>query len=193
MSLASPAEHVGRITVLALCGCALCQPLVAHGARAETPALDDINLALNHRIVQADDAATWGRADHWATPDELRARGAGDCEDYAIAKYFALLDAGWSAAQLRLVVVRLVLGGGELWQPHMVLAYLPSLSTAGDEQILDNVLDEIRPLSRRPDLRVLISFNQDGVWAGLDRGPPAREARQIVPWARVLERMQLAH
>jgi hypothetical protein len=84
-------------------------------------------------------------------------------------------------------------GTGDTWRSHMVVAYLPAAAAPGDELILDNLLDEIRPLSRRPDLRVLISFDADGVWTGLERGPPARPARQIAPWARVLQRMTLPH
>jgi predicted transglutaminase-like cysteine proteinase len=158
------------------------------------PSLAAVNETLNHRIVFADDALNWGRADHWATPDELLSRGAGDCEDYAIAKYFALRAAGLPAQQLRLAYTRVLLGGtGDVWRPHMVVAFLPPDAPAGDELILDNLLDEIRPLARRPDLRVLISFDADGVWPGLERGPPVRPARQIVPWAQLLQRMARSH
>ncbi|MEP7296058.1 MAG: transglutaminase-like cysteine peptidase [Burkholderiales bacterium] len=154
--------------------------------------LIEINQTLNHRIVFAEDALNGGRADHWATPGELLSRGAGDCEDYAIAKYFALLSAGLPAAQLRIAHVMVLMGGtGDVWRSHMVLAYLPSATIPGGELILDNLLDDIRPLAERPDLRVLISFDTVGVWAALDRGEPPREARRIVRWARVLDRMGL--
>lgn len=33
-------------------------------------------------------------SDYWATPYEFLARDKGDCEDYVIAKYFALLHLG---------------------------------------------------------------------------------------------------
>ena len=189
-SLASCSGCSRTVAALALCACQLCHA-GAVGETAPAPAaLAEINIALNHRIVFADDATNWGRADYWATPEELHARGAGDCEDLAIAKYFALRAVGLPAKQLRLVYAQLLRGGvGDLWGPHMVLAYLPEDAVAGDELILDNVLDEIRPLSRRPDLRILISFDTDGVWLALERGPPAREARQIAPWVSVLQRM----
>ncbi|MEO8805900.1 MAG: transglutaminase-like cysteine peptidase [Burkholderiaceae bacterium] len=189
-------SHSGRghsIAALALCGCELCHSAWADETPAGLPAVERVNLTLNHRIVFADDASNWGQADHWATPDELLARGAGDCEDFAIAKYFALRAAGLPAAQLRLVYTQLRFGGtGDVWRPHMVLAFLPA-DAAGEELILDNVLDEIRPLSRRPDLRALISFNTDGIWRALERGEPARPASRLAPWARVLQRMASPH
>lgn len=192
----TPHKATHGIAAWALCGCAFCQP---GGVQAEVEievpaALSAVNQALNHRIVFADDASNWGRADHWATPDELAARGAGDCEDYAIAKYFALLADGMPPQRLRLAYARVLLGGtGDVWRPHMVVAYLPSALTPGDELILDNLLDEIRPLARRPDLQVLISFDHHGVWLALERGPAARPAQQIAPWAQLLRRMARPH
>jgi predicted transglutaminase-like cysteine proteinase len=188
--MSSAAGHASCIAALALCGCEFCQSAAAAGGEDDPPALESINVAVNHRIVFADDLSNWGRPDYWATPDELFARGAGDCEDYAIAKYFGLLAAGLPAKQLRLVYTQALAGGiGNAWRAHVVVAYLPAAGVDGDERILDNLLDEIRPLSRRPDLRVLLSFDTDGIWAGLERGAPAREARRIKPWAQVLERM----
>ena len=96
----------------------------------------------------AEDADNWGRADHRATPDGLMALGAGDCEDYSSAKYFALLAAGLPAQHLRLAYARVLLGDtADVWRPHMVVANLPSDVTRGDELILDNLLEEIRPLA----------------------------------------------
>ncbi|MEO8057299.1 MAG: transglutaminase-like cysteine peptidase [Burkholderiales bacterium] len=193
MSMVAHAGPGRCIGAWVLCWCVLCHQAAAADFVAP-PALALVNQALNHHVAFAPDAINWGRADYWATSDELQARRAGDCEDYAIAKYFALLAEGVPAQQLRLVYARVLLGGtGDLWQPHMVLAYLPSIDSAGDELILDNMLDEIRPLSQRPDLQVVISFDTHGVWRALQRGPPAREARQIVRWAQVLQRMLPAH
>lgn len=51
------------------------------------------------------DSRNWGERDYWATPLEFL-RFSGDCEDYAIAKYVTLRQLGFSADQLRMVVVR---------------------------------------------------------------------------------------
>jgi len=47
-----------------------------------------------NQFTQQDDAVTWGVDDHWATLEELLIVGAGDCEDFAGAKYTTLLAMG---------------------------------------------------------------------------------------------------
>jgi predicted transglutaminase-like cysteine proteinase len=49
--------------------------------------------------------AQWGEVDVWSSPLVTFNTGAGDCEDYAIAKYVALQMTGISAEDLRIVVV----------------------------------------------------------------------------------------
>lgn len=41
-----------------------------------------------------DDIKLWGVSNYWATPIEFLGVNAGDCEDFAIAKYFTLLELG---------------------------------------------------------------------------------------------------
>jgi predicted transglutaminase-like cysteine proteinase len=158
---------------------------------ADAPVLlASLNLSVNRRIVYDGEARRRDPAVPWASPDELRERGSGDCVDYAMAKYFSLVAAGLPPAQLRIAYVEAQAGGPDGHpQRHMVLAWLPADDADGDPLILDNLLDAVRPLSRRPDLRVLISFNTEGIWSGLQRGQPARDARRITAWARVLDRM----
>lgn len=62
-----------------------------------------VNAYLN-RVAYKTDLDLYGTEDYWATPRELFANG-GDCEDYAIAKYFSLRALGWPAERLRIVVV----------------------------------------------------------------------------------------
>ncbi|HUC48235.1 MAG TPA: transglutaminase-like cysteine peptidase [Xanthobacteraceae bacterium] len=65
-----------------------------------------INRAVNLAITTTSDMKQWGVADHWSPPLETLATGRGDCEDYAIAKYVALLDAGIAKEDVKLVIVR---------------------------------------------------------------------------------------
>ena len=65
------------------------------------------------------DLEHWGKEDYWATPVELLVTNGGDCEDYSIAKYFALRDLGVATDKLRITYVKAL----ELNQAHMVLAY----------------------------------------------------------------------
>ncbi|MHC2591459.1 putative transglutaminase-like cysteine proteinase [Bradyrhizobium ottawaense] len=63
-------------------------------------------------------AANDGIDDVWGSPLATFARGAGDCEDYAIAKLAALRLAGVAPEDLRILVVRDVRAGEE----HAVVA-----------------------------------------------------------------------
>jgi predicted transglutaminase-like cysteine proteinase len=68
--------------------------------------LDEANRAINAAISYASDLAQYGEADRWSAPLASFATGKGDCEDYAIAKYAALGEAGFPGDQLQLVLVR---------------------------------------------------------------------------------------
>lgn len=68
--------------------------------------LGEINRAINLAIKPVDDLKAHGKTDVWSSPLETLASRAGDCEDYAIAKFAALLEAGVPAENLRLMVVR---------------------------------------------------------------------------------------
>lgn len=50
--------------------------------------LNRVNQFFNSRMRFRDDITVWGQQDYWATPIEFLRKGAGDCEDYALAKYF---------------------------------------------------------------------------------------------------------
>jgi predicted transglutaminase-like cysteine proteinase len=68
--------------------------------------LGEINRATNLKIKPMSDLALYGMEDFWSSPLATLAMGAGDCEDYAIAKFVALQEAGISADDLRIVVMR---------------------------------------------------------------------------------------
>ena len=53
-----------------------------------------VNRATNLSIRPVSDERQWGVADHWSDPFETLLSHRGDCEDYAILKYAALLEAG---------------------------------------------------------------------------------------------------
>jgi predicted transglutaminase-like cysteine proteinase len=67
--------------------------------------IGEINRTINLTIRWVNDMTQYGVPDLWATPLMTFASGAGDCEDYAIAKYAALREIGIAADDLRLVVV----------------------------------------------------------------------------------------
>lgn len=147
--------------------------------------LRTVNLYVNRRIAFATDVQAWGKADYWASPLEALRQGRGDCEDYAITKYFSLLSAGVSAARLRLVYVRARLDDGEV-QAHMVLAYHPV--DADEVLILDNLIDDVLPASRRSDLSPVFSFNSEGLWEGLSTTSAGDPAARLSRWRNVMRK-----
>ncbi|MDR1969326.1 MAG: transglutaminase-like cysteine peptidase [Burkholderiaceae bacterium] len=132
----------------------------------EKEKLRRVNDFFNQRIAFDDDISIWGQSDYWATPLELIGMGRGDCEDFAIAKYYSLLAMGVPVTKLRLVYVRARQNSpaGPVLQAHMVLAYYPTPNA--EPLILDNLKPEILPASRRTDLSPIFSFNSAGLWQG---------------------------
>jgi predicted transglutaminase-like cysteine proteinase len=142
-------------------------------AGSDADRIKRVNTFFNRQMQFADDSVVWSQPDYWATPMESLGRGAGDCEDFAIAKYFTLLEAGVTPEKLRLIYVRTKTGGDDAapTQAHMVLAYYAQ--PAAEPLVLDNLIPDIRPASRRPDLVPVFSFNRDGVFAGIAGGGSA--------------------
>ena len=159
-------------------------PLLRPVQGAEVPLrLRAINLYFNRRIAFAEDTLAWGQVDYWASPLEALNKGQGDCEDYAIAKYFSLLAAGVPVSRLRLVYVRAMLGEGRA-QPHMVLAYVPP--DGADTLILDNLIDAVLPTWQRDDLTPVFSFNSDGLWQGVGTVGAGDPAARLTRWREVM-------
>jgi predicted transglutaminase-like cysteine proteinase len=147
-----------------------------------------VNDFFNRRVQFVDDLELWGQSDYWATPMQTLARGAGDCEDFAIAKYFTLLSLGVPVEKLRLTYVRARVStpNGPLQQAHMVLAYYPDPDA--DPQVLDNLDRTIVPASRRPDLLPVFTFNSEHVYQPGAAGKAAGQVSQLSRWQDALTR-----
>jgi predicted transglutaminase-like cysteine proteinase len=105
--------------------------IVDAGRRREGRArLGEINRAINLAIRPMSDLAQFGQEDVWSSPLVTFYRGAGDCEDYAIAKFVALQMAGIPLEDLRIVVLADTLRG----EGHAVAA----VRLDGRWTILDN-------------------------------------------------------
>lgn len=155
----------------------------------EIEKLKRINEFFNRRIRFESDMAVWNQEDYWATPLEFMGKKAGDCEDFSIAKYFSLRELGVGKEKLRLTYVRAKIGGpaSNVSQAHMVLTYY---STPDAEPlVLDNLITDIRPASRRPDLTPVYSFNTDGVFTG-NGSKPAAPVDRLSRWKDLLAKMR---
>lgn len=135
-----------------------------------------------NRIPNEDDSTHWGEQDYWATPMELLASNGGDCEDFALAKYFTLRELGVPDERLRLTYAKAYLRQTGQIQSHMVLTYY---RVPGDEPlVLDNLTDAIQPASQRADLTPTYSFNVAPLWAAHERqsAQHTRNAELLSNW-----------
>jgi predicted transglutaminase-like cysteine proteinase len=157
---------------------------------SEQQKLRDVNDYFNRKVRFDSDQAVWGVIDYWATPIEMLMKGAGDCEDYAIGKYFSLKFLGVAPEKLRLTYVKARIGGpsSNLLQAHMVLTYYATPDA--EPVVLDNLVSEIRPASRRNDLIPIFSFNSEGVWAAGSNEPQPGGGSRLSRWNDVLEKMK---
>ncbi|OGB25043.1 MAG: transglutaminase [Burkholderiales bacterium RIFCSPLOWO2_02_FULL_57_36] len=148
-----------------------------------------VNEFFNRHIEFSDDQQIWGQSDYWATPMETLAKGQGDCEDFTIAKYFTLLNMNVPIERLRLVYVKARIGGPSsgIQQAHMVLTYYPSPDV--EPLVLDNLISDIRPASRRTDLQPVFSFNSQGIYSGIaaDSAAGPGGVGQLSRWAALLQ------
>ena len=118
--------------------------------------LDEANRAVNTAIRYVSDFAQFGEADRWSAPLASFATAKGDCEDYAIAKYAALREAGFPLDEMRLVLVR----DRAVRQDHAVLA----ARFDGRWLILDNRRSELMEDADASTLTPLFAINHGGVY-----------------------------
>jgi len=87
-------------------------------AREGRARFGEINRAINLAIRASSDLAVYGEMDVWGSPLATFTHGAGDCEDYAIAKFVALREAGVRQEDLRIIIMRDIFHG----EDHAVTA-----------------------------------------------------------------------
>ena len=156
-----------------------------------------VNLVMNG-FRYAPDIETTGEEDHWDTPLEFVGRGAGDCEDFAIAKYFMLLEAGIAPELVRLAFVFYTGDakalGVTVAQPkrtHVVVLHYQHIGDH-DPLVLDAV-PHIAPLSERADLHLVFEFGADGNYtSAVSEAMVSTRAinRMMAKWTDVLDRMR---
>lgn len=129
--------------------------------------LKDVNDFWN-KIRYRRDNKHWGKNDYWASPFEFLGTGAGDCEDYAIAKYFSLIKLGVPEKKLRITYVKLKRKRTKFEEAHMVLTYYHK--PGATPIVLDNINKKLKLASKRTDLRPVYSFNAGGLWQAKNKG-----------------------
>ena len=142
-----------------------------------------------NRFHFVNDATLWHRPDYWATPLQVVAAGAGDCEDIAVAKYFTLRILGIADEHLRLIYVLNHDTPSGRPDAHMVLAYRATENT--DQLVLDILTNKIQGLAQRKALEPVYSLNSTGLWLVGDnaRDVPAGSPIQLAQWRQLSKAM----
>lgn len=156
----------------------------AGAAGGAPPVLEHVNEFVN-RIPAIPDIQHWKVVDYWATSAESFASNGGDCEDFVIAKYFALKELGVPIERLRIVYVRMRNSS----EAHMVLAYYAKPDAI--PLILDNLFSRIVPATERTDLTPVFSFNDDDLMFAEGSAVKGKgSSSQIRQWKELLAKMQ---
>lgn len=139
-----------------------------------------------NKIPYKTDMIHWGKKDYWATPIEFMGTNAGDCEDYAIAKYFSLIKLGIPDSKLRITYVSYSKTNSNYDQAHMVLSYYHQ--AGGEPVILDNINKTLQPGSKRTDLKPVYSFNATGLWQAKTKGETRAGDNNLKSWVDLMNR-----
>jgi predicted transglutaminase-like cysteine proteinase len=150
--------------------------IVDHARSREGRArLGEINRAINLAIRPMSDLAQYGAVDVWSSPLATLGHGAGDCEDYAIAKFAALRHAGVAADDLRIVIMHDTIRD----EDHAVAA----ARLDGHWLMLDNrrmaMVEDANVRNYRPTFVI----DQDGVKRYQEMPTPVLEDRDLVSQA----------
>lgn len=123
--------------------------------------LQEVNTFFNLWPYRSD-LDVYGLIDYWATPEEFLSK-SGDCEDYAITKFFALIQLGISPDDMRVVILKDKIRNVD----HAVLAVY-----VGDEiYILDSNSPMVLSHSKYGHYQPVLSVNLKYRWAHV---PPSK-------------------
>ena len=148
--------------------------------------LKNVNDFFN-KIRYKTDPKHWKRKDYWATPYEFLGTAAGDCEDYAIAKYFSLRKIGVPDNKLRIMYVKYKRKRSKFEQAHMVLTY--HHKPGATPIVLDNINKKLKLATKRKDLKPIYSFNAGGLWQAKNKGSVRVGTNNLRSWKDLMSRI----
>lgn len=116
--------------------------------------IHSINRHMN-KVDYVIDPINWGLKDYWASPGQFLSKD-GDCEDYAISKYMALKELGFSVNDMRIVV----LNDLNLGVIHAILV----VHHEGELLVLDNQIKDVVSTDKIYHYEPIYSINEKAWW-----------------------------
>lgn len=147
----------------------------ASASLPEAELLGRVNAWVNRQIAYRGDDLNYRQRDHWATAEQTLARGAGDCEDYAILKMHMLRAAGVDPARMKLVLLRDLAANAD----HAFLL----VETGAGRVVLDNTTDRVYSGAEAVAVRPVLSFSEGRRWVHAYRGASPSPVVAAVPAA----------
>lgn len=132
-------------------------------AQDDEAKLEAVNTFFN-KTQYSSDMKLYKKRDYWATPWEFLGKDKGDCEDYVISKYFALIYLGVDSKKLFFTYVK----STRFKETHMVLTYFKT--PRSEPLVLDNNNHKIFPASKRVDLIPIYNFNGESLYKAARSG-----------------------
>ena len=126
--------------------------------------------AFFNRFPYRTDLELYRTAEYWAAPAEFLAR-SGDCEDYAVAKFFTLRELGFNNTDLKVVAVF----DNTRRIGHAILR----ASLAGQSYVLDNLTPNVLPESRFRHYKALYAMNESGTWVEVPAPRPVTGVERV--------------
>lgn len=126
------------------------------GMQSSNDKIKAVNNYVNNSIAYSPDSMIYGKSDYWAAPGETFARGEGDCDDFAIAKFFALRMLGFNENDMRIVILR----DSRKNEIHAVL----SIKHNGRNYILDNQSEYVVEDTQITYYTPIYSIAENGYW-----------------------------
>ena len=141
-----------------------------------------------NKMKYMSDKKVWKKKDYWASPFEFMGVGAGDCEDYAIGKYFALRALGIPDKKLKITYVKITHKNGRK-EAHMVLNYYHKPTST--PIVLDNYNKSLKLATKRKDLKPVYSFNASGLWQAQNKTKSLKSKgkNKLKKWQSMMSRI----
>ncbi len=137
--------------------------------------IERVNRHFNTRFIYLAD-----RDDLWLSREAFVKRGGGDCEDFALAKYQSLMEAGLPAEDFRFVYARQKASG----TPHIALIHQPT------GKVLDSLTSDTTDMNQRKDLQEEFRFTGSGFYPTKINRLSRAELKTLQQWQAIIRRTE---